>query len=763
MRCNKILFVFLSLFLGSPSAGAAEQVSLQLKWMHQFQFAGYYVALEKGYFKEAGFDVTISERNPKTSPINDVLEGRADFGIADSSIVLHRLLDKKVVIASTIFQSSPLVLMSLKSENITSPYDLVGKRIMYQRSVDDASIQAMLQLFNISSEQFTYVPHNFNNWALVDEQADVLSAYLLNQPHLYRKAGYEVNVLDPSSYGIDFYGDLIFTTESRVRSDMEGVKRFVEAARRGWQDAVNNPEQAIDLILNKYSPDADREKLQLEAKSTQQLIKERFVSIGTVYPERFERIAQAYIDLDMANAGSSIAGLLLSDYQAKPFQLSSNAIVVSVAGLIILFGYLAYQIIFNRRLQALVKDKTIALERANDYLSHNVALLEEKNEELAQSTEKAEVATRSKSAFLANMSHEVRTPMNGIFGSLQLIKLENLPANVKQLVDQALISSSSLLTIINDILDFSKIEAGKLSLETVPFSFRRILDTVLAPQIALAQSKNITLETVIDSDFHDGWIGDPTRIQQILTNIISNAVKFTDTGGVVIKISARENKGDVTQLLFTVKDTGIGMDDESVSKLFYRFEQADTSITRKFGGTGLGMSITYMLVEQMGGNIQVESALGKGSCFTITIPLKPDYSFSSPSNIQKEEELDIPDFASKRILVAEDNKVNQMIFRAILLKTGCEFEIVENGQLAVDLAHERDFDLILLDIQMPVLDGLSACKILKSKSIASPIIAVTANVMAEDITEYQIAGFDDYVAKPIDISKFYLVLMDHLI
>ena len=328
MRCNKVLFVFLSLFLGSPSAGAAEQVSLQLKWMHQFQFAGYYVALEKGYFKEAGFDVTINERNPKTSPLNDVLEGRADFGIADSSIVLHRLLDKKVVIASTIFQSSPLVLMSLKSANITSPYDLVGKRIMYQRSVDDASIQAMLQLFNISSEQFTYIPHNFNNWALVDEQADVLSAYLSNQPHLYRKAGYEVNVLDPSSYGIDFYGDLIFTTESRVRSDMEGVKRFVEAARRGWQDAVNNPEQAIDLILNKYSPDADREKLQLEAKSTQQLIKERFVPIGTVYPERFDRIAQAYIDLGMASAGSSIDGLLLSDHQAQPFQLSTNTIYV---------------------------------------------------------------------------------------------------------------------------------------------------------------------------------------------------------------------------------------------------------------------------------------------------------------------------------------------------------------------------------------------------------------------------------------------------
>ncbi|MUH72992.1 ABC transporter substrate-binding protein [Psychrosphaera haliotis] len=758
MRSIYFLLLLISTFTSfSAMPRALEPVSLQLKWMHQFQFAGYYVALEKGYFTDAGFDVTILERNVKTSPVDDVLEGRADFGIADSSVVLQRLLKKKIVIASTIFQSSPLVLMSLKENDIKSPYDLVGKRIMYQRSVDDASIQAMLQLFNIGDSEYTAVPHSFNNWALVDDQADVMSAYTSNQPHLYDLAGYNVNVLDPSSYGIDFYGDLIFTSQSRVERDLESVQRFVDAARKGWQDAVSNPNEAIDIILSNYAPKSERKKLELEARSTQNLIKESFVPLGTMYPERFQKIANSYKGLKMAPSDSSINGLLLTDYIEKPYKITTNVVLAIALVTSLVLVFLGYQLIFNRRLKTMVKDKTIALELSNDYLTHNLELLKEKNELLDKSKQEAEVATAAKSAFLANMSHEVRTPMNGILGTLQLIAMEPLTSNVKQLTDQALISTESLLTIINDILDFSKIEAGKLALEEIPFSFQNIVQQVVSFQMALAKDKGIALVVEVDEGFHDFWQGDSTRVLQILTNIVSNAVKFTNQGSVIIKIYS-EDEHNQSQLCFSVADTGIGMDAEAVSKLFHRFEQADSSTTRSFGGTGLGMAITDMLISQMTGSVRVTSEVDKGSCFTVSLPLKKSESETQQENQNSSDKIDVPDFTSKRILIAEDNKVNQILFRAIMVKTNCDFDIVDNGQIAVEHILKNKYDLVLMDIQMPVLDGVSACEIIKKDFSVLPVIAISANIMVDDIEEYKQAGFDEFIGKPINIKEMYETL-----
>ena len=247
-------------------AKANEKIVLQLKWFHQFQFAGFYAAKEQGFYQEAGFDVEIRQRDIKTDAMSDVLEGRADFGVSDSSIIVKRLNGDPLVIASTIFQTSPLVFISMEQSNITSPYDLLGKKIMFQRSVDDASLQALLQMFGVSEENYDFLPHNFDDWTINKGTADVMSAYSSDQPFKYAEKGIKIDILDPASYGIDFYGDLLFTTEERINRDIDGVKRFVEATRKGWQYALDNQQEIAELIINKYNSELSLQNLLNEAE-----------------------------------------------------------------------------------------------------------------------------------------------------------------------------------------------------------------------------------------------------------------------------------------------------------------------------------------------------------------------------------------------------------------------------------------------------------------------------------------------------------------
>ncbi|NMP31287.1 response regulator [Thalassotalea sp. M1531] len=377
---------------------------------------------------------------------------------------------------------------------------------------------------------------------------------------------------------------------------------------------------------------------------------------------------------------------------------------------------------------------------------------------LVKALENSDAANRAKGEFLANMSHEIRTPMNGVYGSLQVLKKQVKEASSVELIDKALFSCKSQLTIINDILDFSKVEAGMLTLEEVPFSFSELVHVVISEINPIAVPKGIEVQYQLDEGAHDSWIGDPVRVKQVLVNLVSNAVKFTQKGSVTIAI-AKEGITD-GQLIFTIQDTGIGMTSEQISRLFKRFEQADTSTTRKFGGTGLGMAITHALVSLMHGRIEVESTLDKGTNFEVSLPLtKADDSLST---VAEEFEVITPELSDKRILLAEDNRINQKVFLAMIKATNAEVEIVENGKQAVELVDEYRPDFVFMDIQMPEMDGMEACRLIKRKHRTLPIVALTANVMEQDIKKYQMLGFDDHVGKPIEIQALFRAITTHL-
>jgi len=371
--------------------------------------------------------------------------------------------------------------------------------------------------------------------------------------------------------------------------------------------------------------------------------------------------------------------------------------------------------------------------------------------ELYLAKARAEEASRTKSMFVANMSHEIRTPLNGVLGMAEVLDNALSDPEHKRMIGTIRKSGETLLNILNDVLDISKIEAGKLELENVPFRLQDLAERVEELHGLRAEEKGIELDVLVGAGSDMQFVGDPYRIQQILHNLVSNAVKFTEQGEVEVKIAGRSG----TQLLIEVRDTGIGMTEEQLTRLHDEYSQADVSVTRRFGGTGLGMAITRTLVEKMGGTIDVASEVGEGTTIQVWLPLasKVDQPESAPP------QADLPDsLAGVRILAADDNSTNRAVLEAMLSRRRAEVVLVSDGQEAVNAYSTGAFDVVLLDIAMPVMDGMAALREIrkieqKSGRPPLPIIAVTANVMAHQVAEYLSSGFDLCLAKPLDSGE----------
>jgi signal transduction histidine kinase len=376
--------------------------------------------------------------------------------------------------------------------------------------------------------------------------------------------------------------------------------------------------------------------------------------------------------------------------------------------------------------------------------------------ELNKSRLEAEAASSAKSSFLSNISHEIRTPMNAIIGMTALALKEELPDKVRLYLNNTAEASSRLLNLINDVLDISKIESGKMEIVREDFDFCKMMLNSINVIAPLAKEKNITLDAPKTLKFKKYLCSDELRLSQVIVNLLSNAVKFTPEGGTV---SVRGSLSDSGILSVAVSDTGIGIAPENLEKLFDSFEQADTSITRRFGGTGLGLAISKKISELLDGDLSVTSEQGKGSTFTISIPAV--FGTEIAGNEDQAEEI-LVGFKGKRILVTEDVEVNRLIVSALLEDSGCIIDEAENGEIAVKLAKENSYDLILMDMQMPVMDGLTATRAIRAFDGVVPIIAMTANAFKEDEKRCKEAGMNDHISKPIDAEKFLRVLSGYL-
>ncbi len=380
--------------------------------------------------------------------------------------------------------------------------------------------------------------------------------------------------------------------------------------------------------------------------------------------------------------------------------------------------------------------------------------VEERTLDLAEAKAAAENATRAKSEFLANMSHEIRTPMNVIIGMSRLIRKTELTPPQREYMDMVHDSSEVLLSLIEDILDFSKIEAGKIELESADFDLKELTAKTTDMLKLKASEKGLLLECRIPENVPRFVKGDSARLRQVILNLVNNAVKFTESGEITLEIFTENETDHQTTLGFSVADTGIGIPRDRLDRLFKPFSQVDASTTRQYGGTGLGLVISSKIVELMGGRMWAESEPGNGATFYFTVCFEKSEGVPEPVfGYRDTASLPAHGIAGIRVLMAEDNLFNQKLAKILLEESGCELDIVSNGKEAVEAVRKGRYDLVLMDVQMPVMDGLEATETLRKEQVQIPIVALTANATAEDRAMCLGAGMNDYITKPIDQKK----------
>ena len=741
------LSVSLVIFTGSLYANQVplEKVSIQLKWFYQYQFAGIIMAKEKGFYKDSGLDVTLKERDASQDNIQQVIDGDSEYGIADAVILRYRAEGHPVKILTTIFQHNAMVLLSKKGSGIISPYEVAGKKISYQAGLDDSSIISLLHFAGLGENDIELKPMDFTHMDFVNGKVDVTEAYISIEPYWLKKEyGIEVNIIDPKSYGIDFYGDLIFTTEKEIKEHPQRVEAFKQASLQGWNYALEHIEETIAIILEKYNTrNLTADKLRYEAIMTRKLIAPQYIKLGTVQKERLSVLATLYHEKGLAKSGLDKAVneiIYTKETHKEIFYKFIYPVLIIIGILVFLVLVLIYN---NRRLSSLVYFRT---------------------KELLAAKTKAEQAAESKAAFLANMSHEIRTPMNAILGFVEQLSKKETDESRQKMFGIIENSTYNLLAIINDILDLSKIDNGNIQVRTEACDFHQVLQNVEALFEQKCKEKDISYSFRLDPNVPKCNMMDEVRFNQILINLIGNAIKFTPQGGNVI-LEAKFIKKTNSLKVFVI-DNGIGILEENIEKIFHPFEQEDTSTTRRFGGTGLGLSICQKLITLMDGTIDVTSSISIGTTFSVTLP----YIACEDSVKEPVEEVIKLEVINKdaRVLVVEDNKTNQMLLCLILEDLKLEFEIANNGKEAVDMfSLNEGFDIILMDENMPEMNGIEAVKKIREieeseQRDKTPIVAVTANSIAGDKERFLDAGMDDYIAKPYSEETLKKVLFKYL-
>ena len=511
--------------------------------------------------------------------------------------------------------------------------------------------------------------------------------------------------------------------------------------------------QAIPDLL--FELDESGRYLEIWAREPELLAAQREVLLGRTVAEMLPPEAAEQVKVAIAEA--SLNGFSHGQVIKVPLDQGERCFELSTAMKPVSNG--------DKRFMMLSRDiteKRLISAELEEHRRRLEIMVEQRTKQLTEARDEAERLSRAKSAFLANMSHEIRTPMNGVLGMTELLSREDLSEIQRDYVNSIQQSGSVLLRVIDDVLDFSRIESGRLEIESLVFDLSEVLQDIERLFRASATDKGLKLEVSLEDGLHRFRRGDSKRVTQILFNLVGNALKFTDQGAV--RISANQMDTTTDAVLIEVSDTGIGIPDETQRHLFQAFQQADSSTSRKYGGSGLGLIISRRLAQLMNGDITFESNPGKGSTFRVRLQLPK--AAADEGKVQNQSDSESPPHGHRpaQVLVAEDNPVNQVVAQEMLVYLGCSVHLADNGQQALDAFGAGHFDLVLMDIHMPGMDGIEATRRIRrleqnrGDARRTPIIALTADVLPEQREACERDGMDGFLAKPFDLNQLKSVL-----
>lgn len=744
------------LLLSFSSAHGEEKVKLLLKWRHQFQFAGYYMALEKGYYKEAGIVVEIKEAESEAYTIQKVVEGEYDFGIANSGIVVHYLNGEPVVVLAAICQRSPSVLLVKKSSGITSAKDLLNKTIMLGETAYAGEIYALLKASGLSENNYKVVTPSFSLNELLSGKIDALNGYLSNEPYFLQKFDIDYITLSPEDEGINFYSDCLFSSQSYVKKNAKTSAKFLEASLKGWQYALSHQEETANLILEKYNPSKIKEHLLFEAEILHSMVMPDIIEIGHMDRTRWDSIAHTFVKLGLAKTMKPLDDFLYTPMQNRDSGASATTTIILAACLLILVLVSSYCIISRQKVRKELR-RALALFKIErrDKEKATSELLETRTQ-LSLHLHEGKKFAEQRDVFLANLSHEIRTPMNAIVGFSNLVQKGQIDEDKYHEVFEIIQKNSlNLLKVIDNLVDLSKIQTGTLKIAATRVSISKLLDeSINFLHEDLLPNMRDKVKFKVETPPHSIFIRtDEKRLKQAICGLASSFSRILEEGE--IKIFIKEEGGN---LLFVLREENKEISENEMRQLIEDQNIYTDSFQPLSEGISLNISLSREIIKLLNGNLWYEISRDNGTSIYISIPFvaMPPQKLSNSESIQPYKMLD-----NLVVLVVEDDQSNSLLLKAMLEKRGATVIIARNGREAINLAlNNSQIKIVLMDIKLPEVNGLEATKAIKKEKPNLPIIAQTAYAMEEDRYRCLEAGCDDYIVKPIIQEELFQKLQE---
>ena len=726
---------------GNPNL---QKVVLQLKWKHQFQFAGYYAALEKGFYAQVGLDVEIREAEPVKSFINEVTSGNANFGIANVELIGHYIKGDPVVILASIFQHSPAIFIVKESSDIFNPHDLIGKSIMLETDERGFELLSMLYSEGVKSGQVKIVDHTHSINDFLTNKIDALSAYITNEPFFLESYGIPYRIISPKTYGVDFYSDCLFTTRDEVRKNPERVRNFVEASLRGWEYALNNKEEMAALIISKYSHTKSYQQLIYEANAIHKLINPELVEIGHTNRGRWESMANFLYQYGFIQKPEKIDGFFYSaevDYRynwKKIFRI--GFIIIFFISLFILISYLRAKKLIDKR----TKDFQLLVKKLEEQNSHISSI----NDELIKARETAEESLKDKSTFFAGLISELKSPVDLMLQASNKLKSEKLKSEEKVLLHNTIEEAARILNnFTKDIVSVFSIDTSKEKIsyyEVNPQYFLKEFKEI-CPYRTGCEPNQVLIDDV-DPKLSINILIDQEKIFRILEILVSNSLKHTK--GVSIELGVGQL--DVDTLTFWVKDSGIGLYPKQVEQFNLFFSDPNKSFIK---GVGYGLTLVKALTNLLEGSVWVTSNGSKGTTFFFKIPYftldSLNYNFNSISSLGiKMTEEKAQTIKTKNILIFDHHPNNYLLTRTMLEGLGCRLFFCDTIEKTLSLCiGYKELNLVIISVSVisnPELDAISKIRHFL------PDLPVIANVTYEidQRDKYIALGFSDIIQRP---------------